>query len=308
MKNARPRFSSGSEQRGYQRQQQLNVERTHTKDHASAAGTEQTDDKFLGVVRELSTNATPPMASAYDHRDGSFLIARDMDDMENPSNEKSERRIGEMLKEVEEQELIWSEKRRAPPLLSLPRQRHHTDPGPHAFQQQVNPDQPHGISNHSYPLSPMLSGDDYEEKPLSAAEVREQQTNVLFREGTVAVSGYVSACVSRLISNQKSYEELRECDTKESPEAQSRLTADQQTVYTSSVLPHGSDYVSDLCNDIHMNLKYELERYAHGQAQIELPKRLPDLIKAFSIRIGLDTSKPSTAYIMHFLHTNYRSV
>jgi hypothetical protein len=153
-----------------------------------------------------------------------------------------------------------------------------------------------------------LQGAEYAEIPLSTAEVREQQTDALFREGTVADSAYVSACASRSINDLKSYEELREYDTMEPPEVQSRLTADQQTLYTSSVLPPGSDYINDLCSDIHMKLKYELQNHAHDRPRIVLPKCLPDLVKEFSIRIGLDTSEPSRAYIMHFFHRHHRSV
>ena len=151
-----------------------------------------------------------------------------------------------------------------------------------------------------------LRADEYEEVAQIATETREQQSDGPFQEGTIADSGYVSACVSRSINHPNLDEKPREYETMEPPEAPSQLTVDQQTVYTSSFLPHGSDHISDLCNDIHMKLKYELQEHTHDRARIELPKCLPDLIKAFSIRIGLDTSEPSTAYIMHFLHTNYR--
>lgn len=129
-----------------------------------------------------------------------------------------------------------------------------------------------------------------------------------FQEGTVADSGYVSACVSRTIKEPKSCEEPTKDETIERPETQGGPAVDQQTVYTSSVLPHGSDYVSDLCNDIHMKLKDELQNLTHDRGRTEISRYLPDLIKAFSIRIGLESSEPSRAYIMHFLHTNYRYV
>lgn len=146
----------------------------------------------------------------------------------------------------------------------------------------------------------------YEKVLSSTTEIHGQQCDALFQEATVADSGYVSACASRSINDPKSCEQLRNHDTIEQPGAKSRLTVDQRTVYTSSTLPHGPDYVSDLCNDIYMKLKNELQNHTHDRVRIELPRCLPDLIKAFSVRIGFDTSEPSNAYIMQFLHTNHR--
>lgn len=114
--------------------------------------------------------------------------------------------------------------------------------------------------------------------------------------------------MSRSINDLKSHEELRNHGAMEQPEAPSLLSVDQRTEYTSSILPLGSDYISDFCNDIHMKLQGDLQKHAHDRARIELPQCLPDLTKAFSIRIGLDTSEPSRAYVMHFLHTHSRSV
>lgn len=74
-------------------------------------------------------------------------------------------------------------------------------------------------------------GDQYEKVASSTAEVREQETDALFRDATIPDSGYVSACVSRSINDPKSDEELKKHGTVEKPEAKSRLTVDQHTVY-----------------------------------------------------------------------------
>ncbi|KAL1852136.1 hypothetical protein Daus18300_012283 [Diaporthe australafricana] len=140
----------------------------------------------------------------------------------------------------------------------------------------------------------------------STAGNHEQQSDTLYQEGTVADSGYVSAGASRSIHGSKLREELREDGTTAQQEAQDPLAVDQQTVYTSPILPHGSDYISDLCNDIHLKLKDDLQEQAHDQDRVELLNCLPDLIKALSIRIGFDISNPSRTYVMHFLHTHYR--
>lgn len=131
-------------------------------------------------------------------------------------------------------------------------------------------------------------------------------TDAPLQEGTVADSGYVSACVSTSINNTRISGKPKEDESVELIEAQGQQTVYQQTAYTSSVLPHDADYVSDLCNDIHMNLKQELQEHAHNRARPELSRCLPDLIKAFSIRIGLDTSNPSSGHIMHFLHAHHK--
>lgn len=153
---------------------------------------------------------------------------------------------------------------------------------------------------------PGLRRDAHEERPLPTTEMRQPQIDALYQEGTATDSGYVSACLSKSVNDPKSHEELRKYGTIEQAEAQSQLKVDQQTEHTSSGLPYGSDYINDFCNDIYKKLKFDLQKYIHDQARIELPRCLPDLIKAFSIRIGLDTSEPSGAYVMHFLHTHYR--
>lgn len=140
----------------------------------------------------------------------------------------------------------------------------------------------------------------------STDEIREQQTDALLQEGTVADSGYVSACVSRSVKNSNPAEQMREDGALGQPEIQSRLTVDQQTVYTASVLPRASDYINDLCSDIYLKLKNELQEHACEGARAQFPRCLPDLIKAFSARIGLDRSEPSRAYIMHFLHKSWK--
>lgn len=153
-----------------------------------------------------------------------------------------------------------------------------------------------------------LRADKEAEATPSNAEIREQTAGALFLEDTVADSGYVSACLPTAVPDSESDQKLKGCESMESPETLSRSAADQHTVYTSSILPHGSDLVRDLCTDIHKKLKYELQNYADYRGRIELPEYLPDLIKAFSIRMGLDTSEPSRAYIMSYLHTSHRYV
>lgn len=131
----------------------------------------------------------------------------------------------------------------------------------------------------------------------AAAEHLQQQSHPPFQEGTVADSGYVSACASR---------PCHEMDrgTMVQPEEHDGPAGDQHTVYTSLGVPHGSDYITDLCNDIHLKLKHEFMEHTQDQRWGELPKRLPDLIKALAIRIGLDRSNPASPYVMHFLHTH----
>lgn len=142
------------------------------------------------------------------------------------------------------------------------------------------------------------------ESAPAAAGHSEQQSYAPFQEGTVADSGYVSACAPRPHRESKLHEELIDRGTMTQPEEYDRAAGDQNTVYTSLALPHGSDYITDLCNDIHVRLKHELLENTKDQARIELPKCLPDLIKALAIRIGLDRSNPASAYVMHFLHTH----
>ena len=140
----------------------------------------------------------------------------------------------------------------------------------------------------------------------AAAGHLDQQSHATFQEGTVADSGYVSACASRPHHESKPYVDLADHGARAQPEEYDRPAGDQQTVYTSLALPHGSDYITDLCNDIHLRLKHELQEHTRDQAQTELPKCLPDLIKALAIRIGLDRSNPASPYVMHFLHTHCR--
>jgi hypothetical protein len=140
-------------------------------------------------------------------------------------------------------------------------------------------------------------------KPNREVAKSEEQTDVLVQEGTVADSGYVSACAVIPINGPKPHERLREHDTIKQPHS---VTEDQQTVYTSLVLPRRSDYINDLCSEIYMKLKDEFQKDTNDQDRIELPRYLPDLIKAFSIRIGLDPSEPSRTYIMHFIHMHHR--
>lgn len=132
----------------------------------------------------------------------------------------------------------------------------------------------------------------------------EQQNHVPFHEGTVADSGYVSACASGPKHGLIQHEEVIDHGTLAQPEQYSRPAGDQHTVYTSLALPHGSEYITDLCNDITLRLKHELLEHTQDQAWRELPKCLPDLIKALAIRIGLDRSNPASLQAMHFLHTH----
>lgn len=131
----------------------------------------------------------------------------------------------------------------------------------------------------------------------AAAEHLQQQNHPPFQEGTVADSGYVSACASRPCHEI-------DCGTMAQPEEHNGPAGDQHTVYTSLGVPHGSDYITDLCNDIYLKLKHEFLEHTQDQRWAELPKRLPDLIKALAIRIGLDRSNPASPYVMHFLHTH----
>lgn len=139
-----------------------------------------------------------------------------------------------------------------------------------------------------------------------ATGYREQQNCTPFQEGTVADSGYMSTCAPRPDQDLKPHEDLKEHDTMMSPEEQKGLAVDQKSVYTSLELPHGSEYISDLCNDIYLKLKNDLQEQASDQARLELPKCLPDLIKALAIRIGLDRSSPAGPYIMQFLHVHHK--
>lgn len=142
-----------------------------------------------------------------------------------------------------------------------------------------------------------LWADEHVDVAQSAGEIREQQTDARFQEGTVADSGYVSAYVSGSISDPKFHGELRGDETTEPPETQSRLAMDQQTMYTSSVMPRGSDYIIDLSKDIYRELKNDLQEHAYDGGRA-------DLVKAFATRIGLDKSEPLRACVMHFLYTN----
>ncbi|KAK2611198.1 hypothetical protein N8I77_004564 [Diaporthe amygdali] len=135
---------------------------------------------------------------------------------------------------------------------------------------------------------------------------REQQDCTPFQEGTVADSGYMSACAARPYQDLKPHEDLKEHDTMMSPGEQNKLAVDQKSVYTSLELPHGSEYISDLCNDIYLKLKNDLQEQSSGKARLKMPKCLPDLIKALAIRIGLDRSNPSGPYIMQFLHVHHK--
>lgn len=85
-------------------------------------------------------------------------------------------------------------------------------------------------------------------------------------------------------------------------EGGNRPEGDQETVYTSVELPHGSECITDLCKDIHLRLMHEMQEHTQDQGRTELSKCLPDLIKALSLRIGLDKSNPASTYVMHFLH------
>lgn len=139
--------------------------------------------------------------------------------------------------------------------------------------------------------------------PVAAGHL-EQQSHTPFQEGTVADSGYVSACATRPHHGLKPNGELIDHCTMAQPEEYNRPAGDQHTVYTSLALPHGSDYITDLCNDIHSKLKHELLEHTQDQASRGLPKCLPDLVKALAIRIGLDRSNSASPYVMHFLHTH----
>lgn len=142
------------------------------------------------------------------------------------------------------------------------------------------------------------------EQEISAAGYLKHQNHAPFQEGTVADSGYVSACASRPYHGLEPHDELIDHGTIAQPEEHKRPAGDQHTVYTSLALPHGSDYITDLCNDIHLRLEHELLEHKQDQAWKELPKCLPDLIKALAIRIGLDRSNPASPSVMHFLHTH----
>lgn len=85
-------------------------------------------------------------------------------------------------------------------------------------------------------------------------------------------------------------------------EGRNRPEGDQETVYTTTELPPGSECITDLCNDIHLRLVHEMQEHTHDQGRLELSKCLPDLIKALALRIGLDKSNPANPYVMHLLH------
>lgn len=134
----------------------------------------------------------------------------------------------------------------------------------------------------------------------------DQHSYAPIHEGTVADSGYVSACASWPHHEMKPHEQLINHGTMTQPQGQKGPQYDQQTVYTSMELPHGSGYITDLCNDIYLNLKHEIQEHTQDQDRIELPKCLPDLVKALSFRIGLDKSNPASPHVMHFLHVRYK--
>ncbi|KAI7773313.1 hypothetical protein LA080_011336 [Diaporthe eres] len=142
----------------------------------------------------------------------------------------------------------------------------------------------------------------------AAAGQFEQQNHEPFQEGTVADSGYVSACASGPCHESKPHDELIDRGIIAQPEQHNRQAGDQHTVYTSQALPQGSDYITDLCNDIHRRLKHDLLEHTPDQAWRELPKCLPDLIKALAIQIGLDRSNSASPYVMHFLHTHSKDI
>lgn len=134
----------------------------------------------------------------------------------------------------------------------------------------------------------------------------EQHSYAPFHEGTSADSGYVSACASWPHHDMKPHEQRINHGTMTHPEGPKGPQYDQKTVYTSMELPRGSECITDLCNDIYLNLKHEIQEHTQDQDRTELPECLPDLIKALSIRIGLDKANPASPYVMHFLHVRHK--
>lgn len=152
-------------------------------------------------------------------------------------------------------------------------------------------------------MGPGLQKDGHGEVPPSNTKPCKQHTGAQREKSTAADSGYASR---RSSNDQRPHDRLRKHRTREQPEAQSWLIVDQQTEYTSPILPHGSDYIKVFCNGIHMKLKYDLQRHAHYRGRMELPRCLPDLIQTLFMRIGRETRDPSREHITHFLYTHYR--
>lgn len=156
-----------------------------------------------------------------------------------------------------------------------------------------------------YYLQSIRSSTEKEFFPSSAGKP-DQHSYAPFHEGTVADSGYVSACASWPHREMEPHEQLIDHGTMAQPEGQKGPEYDQKTVYTSMELPHGAQCITDLCHDIYLKLKHEIQGHTQDQDRIELPECLPDLIKALSIRIGLDKSNPASPYVMHFLHVRHK--
>lgn len=154
-------------------------------------------------------------------------------------------------------------------------------------------------------LRPIKSSTKKEFVPPSAGNP-EKHSYAPFHEGTVADSEYVSACASWPHHEMKPHEQLIDQGSMTQPEGQEGPEHDQQTMYTSMELLHGSECITDLCNDIYLKLKHEIQEHTQDQDQMELPDCLPALIKALSIRIGLDKSNPASPFVMHFLLVRYK--
>lgn len=154
-------------------------------------------------------------------------------------------------------------------------------------------------------LQSIKSSTEKEFVPSSVANP-EQHSYAPFHEGTVADSGYVSACASWPHHEMKPHEQLIDHGIMTQPGGQKGPEYDQQTVYTSMELLHGSECITDLCNDIYLKLKHEIQEHTQDQDRVELPDCLPALIKGLSIRVGLDKSNPASPFVMHFLHVRHK--
>ncbi|KAH6975070.1 hypothetical protein BKA56DRAFT_82855 [Ilyonectria sp. MPI-CAGE-AT-0026] len=82
---------------------------------------------------------------------------------------------------------------------------------------------------------------------------------------------------------------------------------DAMTVYSAAttVTPHhAQQYISEFCDDLHSKLKQEI----NAKTWKIVFQRLPELIKAFALRLGQESSSVKSRHIVYFLHKRHREI
>ncbi|GJN75979.1 hypothetical protein PLICBS_010090 [Purpureocillium lilacinum] len=82
---------------------------------------------------------------------------------------------------------------------------------------------------------------------------------------------------------------------------------DTRTTYSAATTVgqvHAKNYISELSHHIHSNLLEHVD----SEGRSELCRSLPELIKAFAIKIGCESTSQLNLDIMYFIHKHYREI